>query len=130
MISFWVYFSLILVTVQASLLSILIPWIYHKIAPSKTCFFPLFLLQKVTSTSEPILFSLQHAQFLFLRTIFYWILLNQLINLTLLHFSSSVFLQSLKISYMHFINKTVPAKRDETFIEYKIKWLQYRIKCF
>ena len=35
--------------------------IYHKRTPSKTRFFPLSLLQKVTSTSEPILFSLQHA---------------------------------------------------------------------
>ena len=35
--------------------------IYHKRTPSKARFFPLSLLQKVTSTSEPILFSLQHA---------------------------------------------------------------------
>ena len=38
--------------------------IYHKRTPSKARFFPLSLLQKVTSTSEPILFSLQHAPFL------------------------------------------------------------------
>ena len=43
--------------------------IYHKRTPSKARFFPLSLLQKVTSTSEPILFSLQHAPFLSLWNI-------------------------------------------------------------
>ena len=48
--------------------------IYHKSTPSKTHFFPLSLLQKVTFTSESILFSLQHTPFLSLWNIllFLW----------------------------------------------------------
>ena len=48
-------------------------------------FSPLSLLQKVTSTSEPTLFSTQDASlFVFIKyfTIFYDLLLNQIINLT------------------------------------------------
>ena len=57
-------------------------------------FSPLSLLQEVTSTSESIWFSTQHASFLFLWIIFYQILVNN--SFLLLRISSNVFL--------HFIN--------------------------
>ena len=95
--------------------------IYHKSTPSKTRFFPLSLLQKVTSTSEPILFSSQQAPFLSLWNIFLFFMdyysTSSFIWLPfLLRFLLNAFLQYLKISHMHFINKNGPAKRDETFI--------------
>ena len=55
--------------------------ICHKSAPSNTRFFPS-VFAAGNSTSEPILFSSQHAPFLFLWSIFYYIMLNQLVNLT------------------------------------------------
>ena len=95
--------------------------IYHKSAPSITRFVPLPLLEKVTSTSESILFLSLHAPFLSLWTILLFFMnyysTSSLIWLPfLLRFSLNAFLHSLKISHMHFISKNVPAKRDETFI--------------
>ena len=84
-------------------------------------FFPFIFLQKVTFTSERILFSSQHAPFLsswnILLLFVNYCSTGSLIWLSfLLRFSLNAFLQFLKISHMHFINKNVPAKWDETFI--------------
>ena len=86
--------------------------ICHKSVPSNTRFFPS-VFAAGNSTSEPILFSSQHAPFLFLWSIFYYIMLNQLVNLT------SVFVMLFVkcfLSHMLFINRNLPAKWDELFI--------------
>ena len=61
--------SAFILSLSASISKSIKDVIYHKRTPSKACVFPLSLLQKVTSTSEPILFSLQHAPFLSLWNI-------------------------------------------------------------
>ena len=61
--------SAFILSLSASISKSIKDVIYHKRTPSKTCVFPLSMLQKVTSTSEPILFSLQHAPFLSLWNI-------------------------------------------------------------
>ena len=92
----------------------------RKSTPSNNRFFPLSLLQKVTSTSETILFLSLHAPFLSLSTILLFFMnyysTSSLIWLPfLLCFSLNPFLHSLNTSHMHFISKNVPAKRDEAF---------------
>ena len=128
---FLVLFSLILGTVQLSLISIqlsfianqlqnlileghlwFVSWdiIYHKSAPSKTRFFSLSLLQKVTSTSEFTLFSPLLASFLSSWTILLFFMnyysTSSLIRLSfLLCFSFNAFLHSLKILHMLYKQK-------------------------
>ena len=95
--------------------------IYHKSVPSNTRFFPfIFATENYFHFWVHIIFIAACTIFVFMNyfTIFYELLLNQLINLTsfLLCFSLNVFPHSLKISHMHFISKNIPAKRNETFI--------------
>ena len=72
----------------------------------KHVLYSLSLLQEVISTSEPILFSTCVTA----GTIF--VFMNYCLKIYLLN----VFLQTLKILHMHFINKNDSAKRDDLFI--------------